>query len=46
MILDPSEEGIRAFMELRKQGFIPMKSLVVIGVYHALERAHYLRSME
>jgi len=45
-ILDPAEEGINAIIELRKQGFLDIKNLVVVGLYHARERANYVRAME
>ena len=45
-ILDPSEESLRAVIGLRTQGFLPDKGLIVIGIFHAEERANYLRAME
>lgn len=45
-ILDPAEEGINAIIELRKQGFLDIKNLIVIGLYHERERANYVKAME
>lgn len=46
VILDPAEEGINALIGLRKQGFLGIKDLLVIGLYHAKERANYLKAMD
>ena len=46
VILDPAEEGINALIGLRKQGFLDIENLVAVGLYHARERANYLKAME
>jgi putative glutamine amidotransferase len=43
-ILDPAEEGILALIELRKEGFLDIQNLVVVGLYHERERANYDRA--
>lgn len=45
-ILYPSMGSIRALMELRNLGFIPIEGLLVIGVYHEKERTNYQSSIE
>ena len=46
LILDPAEEGINAILGLRKQGFLAIDNLIVVGLYHARERANYLAAQE
>jgi putative glutamine amidotransferase len=45
-ILYPSMGSIRALMELRNIGFIPVENLLVIGVYHGQERTDYQSSID
>jgi putative glutamine amidotransferase len=46
LILDPAEEGINALIGLRKQGFLDIENLIVVGLYHVRERANYVQAME
>lgn len=46
LILDPAEEGINAILGLRKQGFLAVDNLIVVGLYHARERGNYLKAQE
>lgn len=46
LILDPAEEGINAILGLRKQGFLDIDNLIVIGLTHARERANYVKAMD
>jgi len=45
-IFYPSTGSLRALIELRKQGLIPLEKLKVLGVYHEKERMDYKRSMK
>lgn len=44
-ILHPSAGSLRSLIELRKQGFITLEHLTVIGVYHEQERTNYEKSI-
>lgn len=45
-VLFPAPEMIRCLMELRNQGFIAVKKLIVVGVYHQKELTDYEKSFE
>lgn len=45
-IFYPSMGSIRALMELRNIGFIPIENLLVIGVYHEKEMTDYQSSID
>jgi putative glutamine amidotransferase len=44
-VLFPSTGTIRCLMELRNQGFIALKKLMVVGVYHQKELTDYTKSI-
>ena len=45
-ILYPSYGSLRALIELRNRGFIPVENLLVIGVYHEKEETNYQTSID
>lgn len=45
-VLFPAPGMIRCLMELRNQGFIAVKKLIVVGVYHQKELTNYEKSFQ
>jgi len=45
-ILYPSVGSIKSLVELKKNGYIPLEQLTVIGIYHEKERTDYQKSKE
>jgi len=45
-VFEAPEEGLQALLGLKKEGFLTLKNLVVVSVFHTKERAEYLKAAE